>query len=528
MGPSMSRLFVTVAVCSLIAGLVLLPSPASTQELTLSLDSLGMKIDVVERRIAQEHWQLLVRGESDSLAFYTGLRRSVLTDDRVFDQLHKAGSSNGDEQDSRRFELLYEQLLSARLSYGAGLYPLYDSLADYFGSVWPRLQGVPQTTFELSRTLLSANQRSEREAAYRALSSPDELRVDQLGRLIRQRNQAAKRMGYNDCFRLLLSSRGLRANDYSELIELVDAVTAPIYDSLLLGLQTAQTSGGLEIWDWTHSYANDIAAIDAFFPVDSQIDILKRSLSGIGFDLDALPVYLHLAADSGLPQAQLLIVDIRNDIRIVHRLVDGVQGMRELLGTCGQALYAAHVAQEHPTYTRLLEPEVLLGVGYYFRNLALQPGWLETYAGVPSSVIQRFLSAERSLDALRLRLLLVNAAFEAEAYANPNQDLNQVYWRLFEKYLSLPRHDDLTPWASDVNLVTNPLNARDVLVARILARQSARHLHELYGEPVNNRDIRAFMIQNYFRFGSRYPWRELLERATGKPTDPQSLVAFWE
>ena len=491
------------------------------------IDTLAHRLDIVERRLAQDSWHKAVDGESDSLAFFNGLRRDLLTNEGTFSALRGGRNRLSDDLVRRRYDLVYARMLEARLCYGHGLAGLYDSLVDYHNSSWCRFDEQVREAADLHRMIATSDRRIDRELAFRALNTPDSRVVDQTGRLLRLRNQTAKRMGYNDCFSLLMSAANLRSDDYRRMIDDIDAVTRPAWDSLKNSIQAKLQSnvGQLEVWDWEHDFRGPVREINQYFPVDSQLIILKRSMAGLGFQLDALPIYL--LADTSLPatSSTVLIVDVPQDVRVVCRLTDGVAGMSRLLGYIGQALYVVSVAQEEPAFKRLLSPEMKEGIRLYFAQLVRNKEWLTTYAGVPSDVAGRYLKAANADEQYRLRMLLVGAAFEREAYDNPNQDLGMLYWRLFDSYTGLPRHDDLSPWASNVQIVAEPLGSYVALAGAVIAAQTEGSLTRQYGGPVNNSDIRAFLLQNYFRFGSRYQWRELLERGTGEEFSPRYLTA---
>jgi peptidyl-dipeptidase A len=116
----------------------------------------------------------------------------------------------------------------------------------------------------------------------------------------------------------------------------------------------------------------------------------------------------------------------------------------------------------------------------------------------------------------------VRLVFEFEAYNNPNRDLNQLYWNLVDRYMFLPRHEDIKPWAAVIHYTTNPVYLQNYLMADMIAAQSLEYVREQYGPPVDNSAFRSFLTQNYFRFGSRYRWEEMLERGTGKPLSPSA------
>jgi peptidyl-dipeptidase A len=114
--------------------------------------------------------------------------------------------------------------------------------------------------------------------------------------------------------------------------------------------------------------------------------------------------------------------------------------------------------------------------------------------------------------------------FEYEAYLNPNRELNRLYWDLFEQYMLLPRHEDVRPWASLIYYTTHPVYLQNYLYADMIAAQTIDALEDMYGEIVGNESFSSFLNQNYFRFGGRYEWRDLLERGTGERLNPEHLI----
>jgi hypothetical protein len=141
-------------------------------------------------------------------------------------------------------------------------------------------------------------------------------------------------------------------------------------------------------------------------------------------------------------------------------------------------------------------------------------------------MVTEFLWEDRERSIVLLRLQLVDLMFEYEGYKNPHRDLNELYWGLFERYMLLPRHDDIKPWAATIELIDRPLALHNDLLGRIIAAQTLAYLRRTSGVVVGNAETRSFLVQNYFRFGSRYDWRELLQRGTGESLNPKYLLAL--
>ena len=68
-----------------------------------------------------------------------------------------------------------------------------------------------------------------------------------------------------------------------------------------------------------------------------------------------------------------------------------------------------------------------------------------------------------------------------------------------------------------------PVKLQAALYGDMIAAQTKAYLDKQYGGLLGNSEAYSFLVQNYMRFGSRYPWEELLERGTGERLNPQFL-----
>ena len=151
-------------------------------------------------------------------------------------------------------------------------------------------------------------------------------------------------------------------------------------------------------------------------------------------------------------------------------------------------------------------------------------------AGAPKADIDRV--ADDCSRMLRLEQLVfsrwsqVMVRFERALYENPDQNLNQLWWDLIEKYQGLTRPEgrDEPDWAAKIHIATSAGNYHEYLMGELLASQ----LTETIGSKVLNSPapfsldfagdprIGEFLVDNVFHLGSRYPWNEMIQRATGE------------
>jgi len=489
------------------------------------LDSLQIKLDAVERRIALEQWQKATHGFSDSLAFFQKLRRSVTSDSAVFSALRNGRGAFSKDTDRRRHDLLYPIVLSSYVDNEQATAPLYDSLIAYLESDWCLIDENPLAERDAQRVMERGLKPADREKAYRALSLPDQAGVDLMGRLFRMRDQAAKRQGYNDYFSLVINTTGSSVAGYDDLVKAADTATLSSFEALRSEIQSRQGAAALEIWNWRADFRRLLDTVDLSCPADSQLSMVRTTMLGLGFNLDKLPIYIHTTHVESLPAgAEVLVVDVPDDIRVIANLHDGFSSLRSLMAAVGRAVSMAETGREFAFFARHGDPVWEQAMAQVFERLCLRSEWLSSYAHVPESLAVQAGRAYRAIDIFETRLLLVNSQFEREAYTSATRNLASLYWDVLVTFTGLPRHDDLFPWAADRLLVTRPLGYKAELLSRIIAAQTLSYLNGRYDRVTGNAEVRSFLIENYFRFGSRYDWQDLLERGTGTRLSPAALA----
>ena len=256
--------------------------------------------------------------------------------------------------------------------------------------------------------------------------------------------------------------------------------------------------------------------------------LIEITLKAVGFDLDKLPIYIDVEPRAGKSEtAYAFPIKPPYDIRVLASLSDGMQSTRVLMHEIGHALHSVNINQDRDLFNST-SAAWTEGMAQIFSSLCYDSLWLANYLTLTPSRVSEYLDAVNSLQVTDLRMRLLQLKFEYEAYANPNRDLNQLYWDLFERYMMLPRHDDISPWAAIIQYTTHPVYLHNYLFADVITAQTHAAIIRQYGTLVDNADLGSFLTQNYFRFGSRYEWRDLLKRGTDEPFSPDYLISALE
>ncbi|MDH4156475.1 MAG: M3 family metallopeptidase [candidate division Zixibacteria bacterium] len=520
------KVILLVCLASLfLAGTSCREQPDSSGDVPALLDSLEHKLAWLDYRLGLEEWNLQTSGRADSLEFYRDLYCYVVSDAGAFNTLRHAGSRITDDVDRRRWQIAYGRLALGRIEGESAISGLRDSLAAVAGNFRPEFEGAPSDAALVRQTYRTDQNTTRRELAYRAWVSVGFEVANGLERLMRLRNHEARKYGYNNFLAMVFNRLDLKSSDYLALLRQLDASTERPYREIIDSLKRALNMDYIEIWDVPFAFSNIDRQVDAYFPADSQLPFIQRSLAAIGFDLDKLPVYLDL--QTGLDRQELtraFLIKAPYDARIAADLAGGHDRTAALMRQIGRAIGFIHIKQEQPFFNIHVDDCWSEATGDLIASLTADRAWLEEYAGIPTALLSKYLEARKQQDIIDLRTLLLRLHFEYEAYTNPNRDLNRLYWDLFERYLLLPRHDDLQPWAALAAYVTQPVYLQNYLYADMVVAQTLSFLEKNYGRVTDNPTTGSFLVQNYLRFGGRYDWRELVRRGTDEELNPQYLT----
>ena len=483
----------------------------SRQSVITVLDSLEHKLQWLDYRLAAERWDYITEGESDSLEFFEQLYDHVLTDEQDYNLLRRGRKLLTDEADQRRAELILSRMQVGRIE----LQPEVTALREAIG--YPKVLaggGIVGSPLVDS----SAGGRPDNDA-----QRPGELYVDPqlsdaMGRLMRLRNQLARREGFNNYYALSMKSQGLDVDEHLGLVRQLEEASLSRYRQTRDSL-TAQM-GGAEptVWDVSKLIVyHGGGGVWSAFPWDSSLVLVKQSLRAIGFDLDRLPVYIHEAkTGSETALAHCIPVKPPNDVRIWIYPETAMYASHDFLHQIGRALHSTHVAQDRSVFNTFLHPIWRESMAQIFAYMLDEPAWLEKYARASSASIERHRREQEGTEVARLRWTLMHLMFEYKAYTNPNRDLSKLYWDQVEKYMLMPRQDGPDYWALIGDYASRPVQMHNDLYGAIIAAQTLAFLDKQYGGLVDNPDAYSFLVQNYMRFGSRYPWQDLLRRGTGE------------
>lgn len=498
----------------------------SEEKVVAALDTIEHKLEWLEYRLAEEQWEYLTTGESDSLEFFERLYEQIVGSDPSYDLLRQGRGLLSNDMVSRRAQLVFARLLVGKIEAHPKVIALLESSGSRGLTPKPFTGEPPPRIFVDVARGSKRNDRASREVNFRTYAS---VGIDpQLSpQLVRLRNQLARREGYNNYF--ALAAAGLRQDvpEYLQLLKQLEQASRVAYRTILDELSSELAGNQPEMWDLgLVLYPDAELELERYLPRDSQLTFAHRTCGSMGVSLKQLPLFWHdKLRGQAFSRVQCLPIKPPYDVRMWGYNVEGVNGSSILMGQIGRALHALNISQERALFVNELHPYWREGVTRLFASLCLETAWLEQFANAPPALGERYLAQERKAQVVSLRILLAHLKFEYELYTNSERDLNKLYWNIIEQHLLIPRHDELVIWPHVEVYSSHPVELQAALYGDMIAAQTKAYLEKQYGGLLGNSDTYSFLVQNYMRFGSRYPWEELLERGTDERLNPRYLIA---
>lgn len=412
-----------------------------------------------------------------------------------------------------------------------------------FAGFRPALGDRSLAASDIEEMLQKSTDSEERRAVWEASKEIGIKAAPLVRELARLRNRAAHELGYADFYRMSLDLQELPEDWLVRLLSEVDAATESPYvawkERLDRRLRSRFGLSQLEAWHYSDPFFQQL-------PNDDSVDLdhLIGHLDAVAVALDTFDAWgfdLHdVVGRSDLyprtakcEHAFCLDVDRSgDDVRLLCNVVPGARWIDVMLHECGHAAYDLSIEDSlpyllhRPTHIFVTEAIALLS-----GSLVRDRGWLLSVAGVDAAAVDAVEPALRAGDVgqklLFARWCLVMSNFEREMYADPEGDLDSLWWDMVERFqrVSRPEGRSAPDWAAKIHLAGAPVYYHNYLLGELLANQLRSAISHQHGELAGSRSAGEFMRERIFRHGALVPWNALVESATGHPLAPGDFVA---
>lgn len=500
-------------------------SGTAPEEIRAFVDDYERSAEFLDRQEATTHWEYVTTGYSDSLAYYRNLASAFAARETAYRESGRYLESTEDSALLAKLALIHRRAIRGLIDRSEPVARLADSLAVAAGRFQPVFESKPATTAEVGLVLATDSNRFRRQDAWMALAALGEQSAGGITVLVKLRNRTAARIGFNSYYDLMLAADGLDKSEYLGWLREWDRMSAEPYRRAMDSV--ARFLGASDLRPWDIDYAAGDQVISSYYPPDQHITRLKATLSGIGLNMDKVPVYLSPGnVPVGDPLGGVYRVEIPGDIRVAIAADSGARCLENIFLQTGRGLYSAYIDPGDFLLSRPPAPCFDWGMGIFIQGLPLLDAWRARHAAVPEPVVAEAAARRRFFRLYALRRMLVDVQFEYEMYKNPTSDLHQVYRELFERYMMFPYPENVRQWANRVEFIVDPVGLQNRLVGTAVAAQIYHYLMNVNGAVLDQPSTGRFLTDNLWRPGGSRSWRELVQQATGEEFNPRYLLEY--
>lgn len=412
-----------------------------------------------------------------------------------------------------------------------------------FASFRPTLGDKKVSDNEIDDVLRLSNDEGERRAAWEASKEIGGVVAPRVRELARLRNQAARKLGFSDYYRMSLELQELDETWLFDLFDELGTLTDEPYRRWKTSLdeRLAARFGTKELapWHYADPFFQSLppdgrVSLDPLLEDKDAAELAKKTFDSLNIDIEAVIEVSDLFPRANKCQhAFCLDVDRSgDDVRILANVVPGERWTEVMLHESGHAAYDVSIDPNLPYLLRrpahifVTESAALLS-----GRLVRDPKWLETIAGVPASkvsgIAEELRTAEAAQSLLFARWCLVMTHFERALYSDPEADLDEKWWELVERFqlVKAPNGRRKPDWAAKIHLAVAPVYYQNYLLGDLLASQLLATARKEFGGFVGVPAAGEFLVDRLFRPGNLLRWDSLIEEATGRPLGAGDLGA---
>lgn len=403
---------------------------------------------------------------------------------------------------------------------------------------------------EVRTVLRESRDSAYRRAVWEAAKGVGAVVEKDLKELVKLRNEAARKLGFTDFYEMQLQLGEMTKAEvlrlFDELYELtrepfreaknrLDARLAADY-----GIQVAD----LRPWHYHDPFFQEPPAMytDQLDPIYESADVVKLATefyAGIGLPIDDVIARSDLYERPGkCPHAMCMDVDREGDIRVMANVVPNHQWASTMLHELGHAVYDKYIPQSLPYVLRTPAHSFTTeATAMLFERVADQPAWMQS-AGLkvpdPKAIAETTGRMHRDHLLIFAGWSQVMVRFEAALYADPDQDLNRLWWDLAEKHQLMNRPDgrNAPDYASKIHIISTPVYYHSYIMGEMFASQLHHAIvHDVLKASTptplysGRKAIGDLMKEKVFGPGASLRWDALVRHATGQDLSPKAMMA---
>ena len=524
---------------------------AQEKEMQKFINEYVSQIEPLEKDAALAYWEAATTGDEAGYEKYSDLDlqiRTIQSDTAKFAQLVKLRESRAvtDKQLARQMDLIYFAYLPNQIN--AELLEKIVRKSSFveqkFSTFRGEINGKKVSNNDIETILKSETNSRIRRQAWLASKQVGAAIADDVIELVKLRNEAAHNLGFPNYHTMSLVASEQDAAEldaiFSELEQLTTAPFAALkaeLDEILADMYGVGVEG-LMPWHYHDSFFQETPLVysldlDAYYEDKDVVELAQQFFAGINMPVEDILKNSDLYERDGKnPHAFSTDIDRNGDVRILCNVKNNERWMETMLHELGHAVYDKYHDPKLPYLLR--EPAhqfTTEGIAMFFGRLSRNPNWMQQMLGLSdeqrdevAKVAGKYMQLKQLIFA---RWAMVMYNFEKEMYADPDQDLNELWWSLVERFqmVQKPARRDAPDWAAKIHIALYPVYYHNYLLGELFASQMHHYIvhnilkleNDIDVSYVADGDVGIYLKKMIFEPGSEKPWNAMIAEATGEP-----------
>jgi peptidyl-dipeptidase A len=544
------KLLLSAGILMLIASCV-----NQTEKMENDLKSFIKKYDSIVKPLSVKmnlaYWQAAISGKEEDFKIFEMLEKEyarVHSDKNDYNLLVKIKESNAvkDSILSKELNDLYYSYLThqADTNLQKEIIELKNLIEQKYGNFRAEMDGKKLSDNEIEDILSNSSDNTKLQKAWEAHKKIGPVVSTDLIILVKKRNQLAKELGFANFHEMSLKTDDQDPAEIEKIFDELDTLTkasfAKVKDEVdtYLAAKDKINKDQLMPWHYQNRFFQEAPKIykvdlDKYYVGKNLEKLTSDYYKSIDLPIEDMITKSDLYEKPGKNQhAFCADIDYEGDIRVLCNLKSNSYWMNTMLHEYGHAVYEKYLGKDlpfvlkQPAHTFTTE-----AIAMMFGRLYSNPQWIQDMVKIDDK--EKAKIAADCFNNLRLEQLVfsrwaqVMYRFEKSMYADPDQDLNKLWWDLVEKYqmVKKPEGRNEPDWASKIHIATVPCYYHNYLLGELLASQLHFYIcNSVLKDSTDNKtisyfnkpDAGKFLKEKVFGPGAKYYWNEMIKRATGE------------
>lgn len=515
-------------------------------------------IKPMERKSSLAYWDAATTGRSEDYDRHSKLVldiRQVYSNPEEFAYLKHIMESDIDKDHltARQIKILYNAYLTNQIDPELleKTVKLASDLEENFSTFRGTIDGEKVTTNDILEILKTETDSAVRKKAWLASKQVGPVVADDIVRLVKLRNEAARGVGFESFHTLMLETSEQDVSEIDKLFKKLDTLTRKPYAKMKekLDRKLADNCGidksDIMPWHYHDPFFQEAPMVekidlDVYYKGKDIEALSAQFYDGIGLNIDDILKNSDLYDREGKnPHGFCTDIDKEGDVRILCNIKDNKKWMEVQIHELGHAVYAKYNDRDVPHILRNPAHSFTTeAIAMLFGRLSGNALWMHEMLGLSDEQrkeLEEVANEHTKLGQLIFaRWVLVMYNFEKAMYANPDQDLNTLWWDMVEKYqyVKRPENRDRPDWAAKIHFVMAPCYYHSYLLGEMLASQLHHYMAETIPgmktdkgiSYVGQKKLGSYLQKNIFKPGNVYHFNEMIKRATGEYLTPKHFV----